>query len=518
MVFVLNAVPLNTNPSSAGSNLLTKKKFCQPSLLKGIGERTMAPRTTRAGASKPSNSTHSRLSKTESDNGHTRKKQEDMDSDIYGLPLSSDEDDEKLVVSTSPSPPSEKMARPPKFSPPKPMASRSTKTVTQATFSAVPDLDDLFSSQPKKKRKVDYTTRNIHTMMDDIDVKEKPGFDFVTPAALDFDGAPSPKTAFRAPPPLTGLNRRRGKKGLKEAVFKIPSPEATTVPASTGPTFKMPTMLEDPDSSAPSLTESTFDIPQVLQAESRKRSGSTSSLSSHSSIELRMTLEEERELNYDATGDDLDDKPWEWCNACLRKVERSEMRELCAKYKGTGIRRWQRICAAHQKRKAERLWLKNGYPMIDWQDLEEGRIPRHIPHLNNVLRRNTPSFYLAELDAVVQKGRKALHGYLKDGVIDVAKQGYYGPRGARVLGHIITTSMEAELVTQLKMDKVVREAGFGGYVSAVLVPELMVELVKEDMHVTTSEKAREVLERSTKDGELINGDDDEVVLRAKDDD
>lgn len=231
-----------------------------------------------------------------------------------------------------------------------------------------------------------------------------------------------------------------------------------------------------------------------------------------------MTLEEQQALTYDDTGDGLDGKEWDWCDICKRRVERSLFRDLCAKYKGTGIRRRQRICAAHKKRKAERAWKENGYPTIDWQQLEADRIPRHLPHLNNVLRRKAPSFYRTELDAVEQKGRRKLHDYLKDGVIYIAKQGYYGPRGAGVMGHAITTTMENELAAQLKTDKVVRAAGFGGYVSAVLVPELMIELVKEDMRVTTSEEARKILEQSTEDGALINGDDDEVVLRAEDDD
>lgn len=478
----------------------------------------MAPRTTRAAASKSSTSTHSKVPKLDSHDGHAKKEVEDMDSEIYGMPLSSDEEEEKPIVSSSPSQPSEKMIRRPKFSPPGPWALSSTKYVTQANFSPVPDLDDLFSSQPKKKRKVDYTARNIHTAKDEVDVQVEAESDFVTPAALKLDAGSSPKTAFKAPPAMTGLNRRRDKKGSKEAVFKIPCPDAATAPASTGPKFKMPTMLKDPDSSAPSLTDSTFDVPEASEAESRKRSGSTSSLSSHSSVELELTLEEQRELTYDATGDDLEGKEWEWCNICDRKVERSILQELCAKYKGTGIRRRQRICTAHKKRNAERTWSKNGYPTIDWQNLEAGRIPPHVPHLSKVLRRKLHSFYRSELDAVDQKGRKALHSYLKDGIIDVAKQGYYGPRGARVMGHVITTTMENQLAAQLKTDKVVRAAGFGGYVSAVLVPELMIELVKEDMGVTTGEAARKILEESTMAGELINGDDDEVVLRVEDDD
>jgi hypothetical protein len=473
----------------------------------------MAPRTTRAGVSM--STTYSRSLDIQAHSDPEVKKEADMD--VFREPISSDEEEQQLTLASSPSPPRNKMARRPKFSPPKPMISLSTKSVKQAAFPAVPDLDDMFpSSQPKKKRKVDYTARNIHTAKDEVKVKA--GVNFVAPAALEVEDETSPKTWFKAPPAMTELIRKRHKRGSREAVFRIPSPDASTTPASTGPKFRMPIALEGPHSSAPSLMDSIFDIPEASQAESRKRSGSTSSLSSHSSIELRMTLEEQQALTYDDTGDGLDGQEWNWCDICKRRVERSLFQDLCAKYKGTGIRRRQRICAAHKKRMAERTWTEKGYPTIDWQQLEADRIPRHLPHLNNILRRKAPSFYRTELDAVEQKGRRKLHDYLKDGVIYVAKQGYYGPRGARVMGHAITTTMENEVAAQLKIDNLVRAAGFGGYVSAVLVPELMIELVKEDMRVTTSEEARKILEQSTEDGALINCDDDEVVLRAEDDD
>ena len=510
MPFVLNAVPLNTNPTCAGTNLLTKRNFGQPSLLRVIGERTMAPRTTRA--SKPSS--YLEISQIETHDDRHDNEQKEMDVDAP--PLSSDEEEDKPITTSASVSPT--MARRPKFSPPRPIASLSKNSVRQEAFISGRDLDELFpSSQPKKKRRVDYTARNINTARDEPDDKIKPDAKFAAPAALQIEEVQSVKSNFKPPRAVTELGRRSSRNAPKSATFQIPCTDLKTTPVSTGPKFRMP-VLDEPDSSAPSLTDSVFDIPEASQTESRKRSGSTSSLSSHSSIELNMSLAEQRGMAHDDTGDGLDGKEWERCDICAHRVERALFRELTAKFKGTGIRRRQRICAAHKKRKAEQTWLNNGYPNIDWEVLESERIPMHMPHLSNILHRKASSFYRTKLDVIAQEGRKALNNYLKDGVINVARQGYYGPRGARIMGHAITTTMETELAAQLKSDKVVRAAGFGGYVSAVLVPELMVALVKEDMRVESNKEAMQILDRSTEDGALINGDDDEVVLRAEEDD
>lgn len=514
MPFMLNAVPMNTSPTCAGSNLLTKRKYCQPSLLRVVGERTMATRMTRADASK--SSTHSRLPEIKPHDDRKDKIQVEME--IYAQPVSSDEEEGKPTIPSPASPASERTARKPKFSPPRPVISLSTSSVKHEGFAAVPDLDDLLfpSSQPKKKRKIGYTARNIHLAKDEV--KVEPEVKFAAPAALPVEEKPSPQTEFKAPRAINELARRSSRNASKKAPFQKPLTDPLIESTRTGPKFKMPTVLDDPDSSAPSLADSIFDVPEASQEKPRGRSGSTSSLSSHSSIDMQLSLAEQQALAHDDTGDGLDGKEWDRCDICHSRVERSVFRELTAKYKGKGIRRRQRICAAHKQREVQRTWLEKGYPIIDWQRLEAERIPKHMPHLTKILRRKAPSFYRTKLDGVARDGRKALYDYLKEGVIYVVKQGYYGPRGARVMGHAITTTMETELTAQLKLDKVVRAAGCGGYVSAVLVPELMIELVKEDMRVTTSEEARHIMEQSTEDGALLNGDDDEVVLRTERDD
>lgn len=63
-------------------------------------------------------------------------------------------------------------------------------------------------------------------------------------------------------------------------------------------------------------------------------------------------------------------------------------------------------------------------------------------------------------------------------------------------------------------DKLISAAGVSGFVQAVLVPELVVMLVKDDMHVD-EEQARVILEDSTEIGHLLNEEEDEAIKDAE---
>jgi hypothetical protein len=178
------------------------------------------------------------------------------------------------------------------------------------------------------------------------------------------------------------------------------------------------------------------------------------------------------------------------------------------------IRDQQRFCQEHKHRDAEKLRQAKEYPRIDWSTLTNDRIPKHIAQLSGILKRRLPSYYRDQLDAAMEQAkasRKGLQRYLKEGIVDVAKHGYYGPKGARIMGHTITTHLAAALKQELKQDKVARAAGVGGYVNAVLVPELAVRLVLEDMNLQDEQQAREVLSESSNIGILLNADDENVT-------
>lgn len=65
-------------------------------------------------------------------------------------------------------------------------------------------------------------------------------------------------------------------------------------------------------------------------------------------------------------------------------------------------------------------------------------------------------------------------------------------------------------------DKLVSAAGVSGFVQAVLAPELVLMLVKDDMHVD-DEQARVILEESSETGHLLNEEEDEAIQDAEED-
>ena len=75
----------------------------------------------------------------------------------------------------------------------------------------------------------------------------------------------------------------------------------------------------------------------------------------------------------------------------------------------------------------------------------------------------------------------------------------------------LVTSFSRPLRRLAKTDKlIVASGGVSAFVQAVLVPELTVSLVKEDMRVD-DEAARQIIRESSKLGELVNEEEEEVV-------
>ena len=220
-------------------------------------------------------------------------------------------------------------------------------------------------------------------------------------------------------------------------------------------------------------------------------------------------------------GDDNDDNNLSAavsrCPLCCAKVDRAHL-ETFSFGRRLNIRDQQRFCHEHKLRDAERVREKMQYPIVDWLTLMDDRIPKHIPQLSGILTRSLQSYYRNRLEVAMEEAkasRKGLQRYLKEGVVEVAKYGYYGPKGARIMGHAITTHMSSTLKRQLKVDKVARAAGVGGYVNAVLVPELAVRLVMEDMDLKNEQQARDVLCESSNLGTLLNADDENVAREGE---
>jgi len=289
--------------------------------------------------------------------------------------------------------------------------------------------------------------------------------------------------------------------------------KALEVPVAT---FFFPEIPALPGSSSTIAT----DVPQVFDddelttgANGRNRSGSTSSLSSaDSGASLALTQGQKIALMENDTADSSDTAR---CPLCRSRVERSHLEEFNLGRR-MNLRAQQRFCQEHKEREARSVSDRHGYPEIDWEDLKTRRIPQHIPYLEKVLRRRVTSYYHDKLDEVAND-RKKLRRYLRQGIVDVVKYGYYGPKGARTIGNAISVNMSKALSEALNRDKIVKAAEVGGFVSAVLVPELMVRLVMEDMKVGEPDGARGILAESTELGLALHGDDDERVTQREDD-
>jgi hypothetical protein len=380
-----------------------------------------------------------------------------------------------------------------------------------------PSLEDEVMdswSQPNKRRKTVYGSKIARTT---------DGFKQV-PTAPHLPERDTSVSKFSVPKISLNSPKSRTRSSLKDD-FIAPSAisDQTIRNQETGPGFNIPADISsDLTSSATSASESLpiFDLPDSPKYSTSKRSNSTSSLSSFDSFASLILTQERKEAlrQGEEDNENTHDATTSRCPLCHSKVDHVHL-ETFKFGRRLNIRDQQRFCQEHKHRDAEKLRQEKEYPSTDWPTLINDRIPKHIAQLSGILKRTLPSYYRDQLDAAMEEAkasRKGLQRYLKDGIIDVAKYGYYGPKGARIMGHTITTRMSDALKQELKRDKMTRAAGVGGYVNAVLVPELAVRLVMEDMNLQDEQQARDVLSESSNVGILLNADDENVTREEED--
>ena len=331
---------------------------------------------------------------------------------------------------------------------------------------------------------------------------------------------PTSGTQFTRPEQIRPPGLRRSLRSPRDK-FTIPAPvRDTSVVSKSGPIFSMPPEIPSgPTSSAtaPSEPAAMFETAGEQDDEMFNRSASSSPLSSPNSIaSLLLTQEEKDDLIYIPLDEAVYSSPSSTkCPLCNSSVQRDHL-ESFNRGRRLNIRQQQRFCLSHKVLDAENTRKKRGYPHVNFTALEQDRIPKHIPHLNQILNQNRASSYRLALSSAIKRTRgshKGLQSYLKEGIVEVAKYGYYGPRGARIMGQAVTTRMSAAIDGALRVDSVARAVGAGVYVSAVLVPELALRLVMEDMEMADEDeqKAKMVLAESAEVGMLLCGDEDEVV-------
>jgi hypothetical protein len=375
---------------------------------------------------------------------------------------------------------------------------------------------DLFgfpssSSQKRRHTKV-YGKKfvKIDPIEDELEsIKEGDGFK--APDTVDMYVKSVKKTEFQHIDHVAGPSPLRSRTKTSQKLVAPRSPGSTA--KSRQSKFQK---FDLPDFSSSNGTENTksFDIFESPEKESRKRSGSTSSLSSVDELAI---LAHERDFQ----AEQEPDTPGILCPVCEKPVHDSVTLFVPDNLRTLPFQQQQKFCSRHQVADAKEEWDKRGYPKkIYWDELEDFRIREKLPSLKMVISRQTPCFYLSELDAEIKaaKGnRRKIRNYLNDGLINVAKAGYYGPKGARIMTNAVTASLTETLNKALLSDSALKAAGVGAYVSAVLVPELTLRLVMDDMNLKTAKEGRRVLDESTDMGVLLNPDDDQVRQNDEED-
>ncbi|KAL2449909.1 hypothetical protein ABEF95_014578 [Exophiala dermatitidis] len=459
--------------------------------------------------------------------------QDEDDLAIYAQPLSSD--DEDYNTATKPDANSlakdceSKMAKASRPSPKRTSpttASRRSKrrklvdepsldTLSAVTteFTAVPDPMAEWTSSGSQKRRLQKSYANRKTFQKPEPLKNKPTFpvdgqEFVSHSAVNkHENGPNVKGDFMSTAAVAGKSKIKSSSTLKSNLNIAELPKKET-PRERG--FQLPDLPSF--TSTATTTATLFEEDASNNREnSRRRSGSTSSLSS---VDSMFILEHQGELleqdDITSQGSQASDVR---CPVCQKAVKDSASLFVPDNLRTLSFKKQQDFCLQHQVAEAHEQWHDRGYPDINWDNFETVRIPPKLPVLKEIINRSTPSYYLDQLDEKIKAARgnrKAVKLYLNEGIVDVAKQGYYGPKGARVMVGAIMTELTKPLNQALKSDSALRAAGVGGYVNAVLVPELTSLLVKEDMKLKNGEEARNVLDESSQIGALLNPDDDHV--------
>lgn len=174
-----------------------------------------------------------------------------------------------------------------------------------------------------------------------------------------------------------------------------------------------------------------------------------------------------------------------------------------------------RFCHDHRMETARSDWARSGYPTIDWAEFTGSRIKKtHMDTLLQTLYGKRDSHYSSVLAGYAAKGPKALQLYFKEGIVDVVSPGYYGPKGSKIMARTIQERLSKQLDHASRKGDLIRDAGVGGYVQAVLVPELTILLVKEDFSIAEDdEKARQIMNDSLEIGMLLHGEEEDAIVQ-----
>ncbi|CZT03492.1 hypothetical protein WAI453_012305 [Rhynchosporium graminicola] len=170
------------------------------------------------------------------------------------------------------------------------------------------------------------------------------------------------------------------------------------------------------------------------------------------------------------------------------------------------IRVQEKFCRAHKVRTAQDHWDIEGYPPIDWDNLDS-RISKHHAFIKKLINGQSSHYRDLWDENVAAGGDRNLRKMTSN-----LTPGFYGARGLRIFSENIMHKFTPLLKRRAPQDPLISARGFAAYVQSVLVPEVAVQLIMEDMG-RDIEQARQVLAESVEVGELLNEEIKDVVTR-----
>ena len=121
------------------------------------------------------------------------------------------------------------------------------------------------------------------------------------------------------------------------------------------------------------------------------------------------------------------------CPFCREEVDKAFFDE-CVGPERLTVRQQEIFCKAHKKYTAEAIWEKQGFPKIDWHQLDE-RLRNYHNDIDDILQGQRFSFYRNAFEDLVKNRKdRTIHKSLMNGhEIEEMTPGYYGSRGARIM-------------------------------------------------------------------------------------
>ena len=121
------------------------------------------------------------------------------------------------------------------------------------------------------------------------------------------------------------------------------------------------------------------------------------------------------------------------CPLCNEAIDR-DFFDSSVGLKRLTVRQQEQFCRIHKKHSAEVTWEKQGYPKIDWHQLNEG-LQHYYDAIDEILQGKRSSFYRnAFEDSMKSRKDRTLRKNLMEGEeVEGSSPGYYGSRGAKLM-------------------------------------------------------------------------------------